>query len=144
MIKKITVLLFCLLIFACPSDDDENTLDLDLLRGQWYRTGLCRAQNSLLLNDDNTYVSFSSGGVDCESTETDTYRYSGTYSITNTAIDFNRLEEELIIDGTNLTISEISERIYTRIVVLDEEQMVIETKSRTGEGDVIYQAHYEH
>jgi hypothetical protein len=144
MMKKYIALLFCLLIFACSSDDDENTLDLDLLRGQWYRTGLCRSQNSLLLNNDNTYVSFSSGGVDCESTETDTYRYSGTYSISNNAIAFNLLEEELIIDGSNLSISEITERIYTRIVVLDEEQMVIETKSRTLQGDVIHQAHYEH
>ena len=54
-------------MFNCSTDDDNTTnLDLNLLYGQWYRVDLCSEQNSLFLDANGTYESFSSGAVDCD------------------------------------------------------------------------------
>lgn len=121
------ILLVAFVAFNCSSDEGSTmVLDQSLLYGQWYRVGLCPDQNSLLLNVDGTYVSFSSGAEDCENPESDTYKYTGTYDVIGNFYYPIELTSELIIEGTNLSISDVvPTNLKREIIELTEDALVI-------------------
>lgn len=148
LIKKGIVVLLALVLFNCSSDDDNATnLDLNLLHGQWYRVGLCPEQNSLLLNANGTYESFSSAAVDCEDPEPDTFKFTGTYSISGDFYKPNNLTRELIIDGTNLTDFELpNPNLKREIMELTETTLIIKVYSDNGNNiiNLLGEYSYEH
>jgi len=147
-IKK-TLLIAVLIAFAsCSSSDDiDNSIDTSLLYGQWYRVGLCQEQNSLLLNSNKSYVSFHSGAVNCEDPEPDTYKYTGTFEVSNGLISYSQSTIELIIDGTNLTVHEFpNPDIKREITILTETALEIKTTIDRGNNviEILSTANYEH
>ncbi|WP_179319348.1 hypothetical protein [Winogradskyella helgolandensis] len=146
--KKTTILLVLVFVFNCSSDDDSSTsLDLNLLYGQWYRVGLCQEQNSLFLDADGTYESFRSGAVDCDDSEPDTYKFTGTYTINGNFYRPNELTRELIIDGTNLTVFDFEDpNLKREIIELNESSLVIKTYIDNGNNsiDLLGEYSYEH
>lgn len=149
--KKVLYLLIVFVVFSCSSNDDsdndEPSFDVNLLFGQWYRIDMCNDQNSLLLNQDYTFIKNSSGNVDCSVNERDTYQYTGNFSVSNDNISFNQLTEEVIIEGTSTSVNEfeLTTLLYTKVAQLDENNLVIERKFRviaSGEEN-IYATSYE-
>lgn len=132
--KIILSSLIFLAFFACSSTDDNgNSLDSQLLYGQWYDTSLCNNQNSLLLNTDNTYVRVRSGNT-CETNENDTYRYTGNYNLNSNNITFSQLTEEIIEEGTinSVPVEEDATLLHTKITELTETTLIIEFKIRNN------------
>lgn len=133
---------------GCSSDDEGSTnLDLSLLYGQWYRVGLCQGQNSLLLNANGTYESFSSGAVDCDDPEPDTYKFTGTYTITGNFYNTNQLTSDLVIDGTNLSALDLpNPDIRREIIELSETTLIIKAYIDNGNNNinVLGEYSYEH
>ena len=135
--KKGIVLLLIIFLFNCSDDDSSTNLDLNLLHGQWYRVDLCREQNSLLLNANGTYESFSSGAIDCDDPEPNTYKFTGTYAINGNFYSSNELTSELIIQGTELSIFDIENPAIKReIIELSESSLVIDVYLPNGDGTV--------
>ena len=106
--KKPFFAILLLVLISCSSSDENNepSFDINLLYGQWFRVGLCDEQNSLLLNQDFTFTKNKSGNIDCNVNEVDTYQYTGNFSVTNDDISFNQLTEEVIIEGTSISVNE--------------------------------------
>ncbi|SDS03774.1 hypothetical protein SAMN04515667_1266 [Formosa sp. Hel1_31_208] len=126
--KNILFLLLTICCLNCSSDDDATTLDTNLLYGQWYRVGLCQEQNSLLLNPNKTYVILSSGAVNCDDPEPDTYQFTGAFTIQGDVISYNQLTADLIIDGTDLTTLEFpNPDIVNEVNELSETTLIIRT-----------------
>lgn len=145
--KKGIVLLLILFVFNCSDDDSSTNLDLNLLHGQWYRVDLCREQNSLLLNSDGTYVSFSSGAIDCDDPEPDTYKFTGTYAVNGNFYTNNELTRELIIDGTILTVFDFENpNLKREIIELSETLLVIKSYIDNGNNSIqlLGETSYEH
>ena len=149
--KKTLLLVMLLALFSCSSSDDNNndepSFDVNLLLGQWYRVDMCIERNSLLLNQDFTYIKNSSADVDCNMNEHNTYQYTGIFSVSNDDISFNQLTEEVIIEGTTISVDdfELTTLIYTKIAQLDENSLVINRKFKnnaSGEEN-IYATSYE-
>lgn len=145
--KRLMICLLAVFVLNCSSDDDTTNLDLNLLYGQWYRVGLCAEQNSLLLNSNNTFISYSSGAIDCNDPEPDTYKYTGNYEISGNFYYPNEQTRELIIDGTNLTVFEFEDpNIKREIIELSETSLVIKVYLDNGNNtiDVYGEYTYEH
>lgn len=137
-LKLVLVGLISLLLFNCSSDDEGTNLDLNLLHGQWYRVGLCAEQNSVLLNADGTYESFSSGAIDCDDPEPDTYKFTGTYTIRGNFYIGTELTRELVIDGTSITEFDFpNPNIKNEIIELTENTLVIKVYENR-EDNLIY------
>ena len=97
--------LFVLCLFGCSSDN-ESDFDLNLLYGQWFRVDLCQQENSLLLNENGTFESFSSGSSICGDATRDVYKYTGTFSVEGNFYNQNTLTTELIYDAPNTPVND--------------------------------------
>ena len=133
--KKILLTVNVLILFCCTSSDDSisQTIELDLLYGQWYDSSLCNAQNSLLLNSNDGYIRTSSGNT-CDMNVNDTYRYSGNFIVNANNIVFNQLTEELIEEGNvnSVPVEEDATLLHAKIIELTLETLVIEFKIRNN------------
>ncbi len=146
--KKTLLLVVLIAFFSCSSSDNNDTsIDVGLLYGQWYKVGLCQEQNSLLLNSNKSYVSFHSGAVNCDDPEPDTYKYTGTFEVRNSLMSYSQSTIELIIDGTNLTEHEFpNPDIKREITILTETALEIKTTIDRGNNviEILGTATYEH
>ncbi|WP_282032029.1 hypothetical protein [Winogradskyella eximia] len=145
--KKVIGLLLVIFIFSCSDDDSSTSLDLNLLYGQWYKVDLCQEQNSLLLNSDGTYESFSSGAIDCNNPEPDTYKFTGTYTINGNFYNSNVLTSEIVIDGTNLSVFDFEDpNLKREILELSEISLVIKSYIDNGDNHIqlLGEVTYEH
>ena len=144
LLKSLILIVIC---FGCSSDDDGQSLDTNLLYGQWYRVGLCQDQNSLLLNANGSYLSRSSGATDCDDPAPDTYEFTGTFSLQGTRISYDQQSATLVIDGTDLTTLEFpNPNLVREITQLTETSLIIRTYIDNG-NNVIEElglASYEH
>ncbi len=147
--KKTLLLVVLIAFFSCSSsdDNDETSIDTSLLYGQWYKVGLCQVQNSLLLNANKSYISYYSGATDCNATEPDTYKYTGTFEVSYSFISYSQLTSELIIDGTDLTVQDfLHPDIKHEITNLTETTLEIKTIFDRGNNviEILGTATYEH
>lgn len=143
--KKFLCAILFISLCNCASDDADTSFDLNELYGQWYEVGLCQSQNSLLLNSDASYVLFSSGATDCDDPAPDTYRFSGSYSISGNLIVYNQQTANLVIDGTDLTNLEFpNPEIQREIMTLNTNNLVIEVYIQNGNiREIIRTINYE-
>jgi len=132
-------LLLLLLFTACSSSDEGTSIDKLLLEGQWFYSSeyLCPSQNNYMFNSDGTYVQLYSGNS-CDSNEGDTYKYTGTYKLNGDKITFTILSSEVIEEGTSAVppTTTFNTLIYSKIITLDENTLIIERKYR-GNPDYI-------
>ena len=138
--KKVIGLLLVVFIFSCSDDDSSTSLDLNLLYGQWYEVGLCQEQNG-------TYESFSSGAIDCNNPEPDTYKFTGTYTINGDFYNSNVLTSEIVIDGTNLSVFDFENpNLKREILELSETSLVIKSYIDNGDNhnQLLGEVTYEH
>lgn len=145
--KRLFLLMLTIVFIGCSSKDDgkDETLDSGLLQGQWYKLGLCESQNSLLLNSNSNYVSYFSGGQDCEDPAPDTYKYVGTYQVNGKFINFNLTSSELVIDGTDLIVQDFELPGYkNEIIELTPSSLVIKTTRvrDNGSTEILETANY--
>jgi hypothetical protein len=121
---KITVL--ALFFLSCSSDDDTS-IDLSLLYGQWFSTNTCPSQNNITLNGSGNYVRIRSGNS-CEENLNDTYQYTGQFTVNGINISFNQQTETLVEEGEIETTTDIIEveLISQKITQLTETELTIE------------------
>ena len=108
---------------------------------------MCQEQNSLLLNSDGTYESFSSGAIDCNNPEPDTYKFTGTYTINGNFYNSNVLTSEIVIDGTNLSVFDFEDpNLKREILGLSETSLVIKSYIDNGDNHIqlLGEVTYEH
>jgi hypothetical protein len=120
---------------SCSSNgESEPPINKSLLYGQWFHVGLCTGQNNMVFNSNGTYVHTYSGNT-CDNNENDTYRFTGTYTITGNRIAFNQVTEEIIEEGDiiNTPITDFTTLIHQKIIVLKENELVIERKFNNGQ-----------
>lgn len=124
-------LLLLFIFTACSSSDEGTSIDKELLAGQWFYSSqyLCPSQNNFMFNSDGTYVQLYSGNS-CDSNESDTYRYTGSYNLKGDKITFNTLSTEVIEEGTSAVppTPTFNTLIYSKIITLDENTLTIERK----------------
>ncbi|MEO1031782.1 MAG: lipocalin family protein [Bacteroidota bacterium] len=115
------------LILSCSSDDNEASIDMDLLSGQWFRTNSCPDQNNMVFNADGTYV-YTYSGNPCGNNDNDTVQTSGTFTLNGISITFNQQTSEIIEEGdiVSIPIEDFNTLIAQRIIVLTETELVIE------------------
>lgn len=133
MKKLLLLITVFVIIISCSSDDNETSLNINLLYGTWNRDSeyLCPNQNNITFNEDDTYVKISSGNS-CDNNENDTYQYTGTYELSSNNIRFNQLTQTVIEGGSGTSISDFEtiELISQKIIILTETQLVIERVTR--------------
>lgn len=130
MKNKLIFTLMFLTVLSCSSDDKNTpSVDVSLLYGQWFHINLCPNQNNLVLNNNGTYVHTYSGNF-CDNNDNDTYQFTGTYIILGNNITFNQISEEIIENGDaiNTPVSVFSTLIHQKIIVLEENELIIERK----------------
>lgn len=130
MKNKLIFTLMFLIVLSCSSNDSNTpSVDVSLLHGKWFHVNLCPNQNNLVLNNNATYVHTYSGNF-CDNNDNDTYQFTGTYTIIGNNITFNQATEEIIENGDvlNLPTSDFTTLIHQKIIVLEENELIIERK----------------
>ena len=131
------ILMIIILVASCSSNDEDNeqpTINLALLYGQWFHIDLCPTQNNLVLNNNGNYTHTYSGNT-CDNNENDTYQSTGTFSISGDEIFFNEQSEAVIEEGegNGTTIGDFTTLIYQKIILLTDTQLIIERKFNNGQ-----------
>ncbi len=143
--KRVPLLLLSLIVLSCGSDDDAS-VDLNLLYGQWYDVGLCNDLNTLILNSNKDYVSRYSGYLDCDAPEPDIYQVEGTFQVNGNFIKYNQESIDLIIDGTDLSTVEFpNPNVKNEIIELTETSLVVQAyvKRESGVKEILGTRTYE-
>jgi len=132
---KFTLMVF-VLVASCSSSDDDNepSIDVAKLYGQWFHVDLCNTQNSLVFTSNGNYTHTYSGNT-CANNENDTYQFIGTFSVGGDEISFNQQSETIVEEGEAnvIGIGEDATLLYQKITTLTETELFIERKLNNGQ-----------
>lgn len=125
--KKLALIFASLILLSCSSDDVEPpSIDMNLLYGQWFEVGLCAAQNNITFNENGTYVLVRSGNI-CEENNSDTFQYTGSYTVTGNRLNLNQETETIIEEGDLIptTTSDFPIIVNRKIIEISENSLTI-------------------
>ena len=128
--KKLAFIFISLILASCSSDDVEPpSIDMNLLYGQWFEVGLCPAQNNITFNENGTYVWLRSFNT-CEENKSDTYQYTGTYTVTGNRLILNQETETIIEEGVipSDTFEPVRFLVNRRITEISDNSLTIQNE----------------
>ena len=147
--RLVFLIFISIIAFNCGSDDDGDNdttiINKAKIIGVWYKVGQCQEQNNYTFNTNLDYELLDSGNITCSNNEFSTFKYTGNYNIINNELFFNQETDEIIIQGTTLTVQDFEANSSTEhtIETLNDANLTIKTTVTSDMGITTYSNSFE-